>query len=148
LIISPDEIQAIISKFLWFLDADKNFSTYHIYANSTITAKKALNSIRPIKPTSTGKWKSHRERIANQILIDGDISESLIKFGYEFDSNWLNDIPRINDPFEKNYLKEKFSFRDFIKFKQKEIIAVTKFILGKYWPKLEIYIKKYIFFKS
>jgi hypothetical protein len=144
---NPNRTQGLISKFLWFLKEEKKFSEYHNYATSTKTAEKALNSIRPIKPTSIGNWKEHKERIANQLLIHGDITESLIHFGYENNFNWKNELPVGNGKFEKNHLSEKFSGKDNVNFKTKEISATLKFLLDRYAPSAENFIKEHIPFR-
>lgn len=86
---SPDEIQKRLVEKIPSLKATHPFSNYHNVAVPSEESKKALKSLRPISPQGIGSWKSHLPRIRQQINFHGDISHSLIKYGYEKNNKWL-----------------------------------------------------------
>lgn len=86
---NPDVIQAKILNKLPFLEKKHDFSDFHLYATPTKDSISALKKLRPIESKGIGNWKNHLPRIKQQLSLHGDISESLIKFDYEKDANWL-----------------------------------------------------------
>jgi hypothetical protein len=89
---NPDKVQATIDKNIPFLKQQLPFSQYHKAAAVSNASKEALGNVRPIKPTSVGKWRNHKNRIAGQLKLYGSIQDKLIKFGYEEDDQWLHEL--------------------------------------------------------
>ncbi|MFO7845451.1 MAG: sulfotransferase [Balneolaceae bacterium] len=106
LVSNPDHVQDVLTRKIPFLKKIVPFSKYHIAAEVSDSAKQALKSLRPIKPTSVEKWKKHKERIAGQIKKHGSISEDLITFGYEDDDQWINELEGIEPDLSESHHKE------------------------------------------
>lgn len=109
---NPDEIQTKISKNIPFLEKQTPFSKYHEAAKVTEGSKKALRSVRPIKPNSVGKWKEHKPRLKGQIQLHGPITKDLITYGYEKDNRWLKKLDGIEPDLAPSHHKELMSFFD------------------------------------
>lgn len=113
----PNKIQELLIKKIPFLQKKMDFSDYHLAASVSESSKEALKSVRPIKPTSVGKWKEHKARVAGQIQLHGSISEDLIRFGYEEDEQWMKELegvkPNLSESYHSEFvsLKDKFGFR-------------------------------------
>lgn len=89
LVIAPDDVQAMIARRLPFLKATAKFSAFHTIARPSVEASAALGEVRPISSSSVGNWRNHLPFIKAQIQKYGDISEMLIRAGYETDKRWL-----------------------------------------------------------
>jgi len=89
---NPDMVQEYIADKIVDLNSKHKFSEYHLHANLTEQSKKAMHGLRPIVPNGIGAWKKHLPRIKQQISVHGDISNSLIQFGYEKDGAWLQTL--------------------------------------------------------
>ena len=107
----PDKVQNQLHKQLPFLEKVANFSQYHEAASVSDASKEALQSVRPIKPTSVGKWKKHKARVAGQMQQHGDITPHLIKYGYEIDNNWLEELENIAPDLQPSHHPEALSFK-------------------------------------
>src|SRR5699024_1687377 len=92
---NPDKVQKYISRNIPFLEQKIPFSQYHKAVNVSDASKKALGSVRPIKPTSVGKWRKHKNRVVGQLKLYGPISDKLIKFDYEESEQWLDELKGI-----------------------------------------------------
>lgn len=88
----PDEVQQRIAEKIPFLQPKTPFSQYHQVAKVSNSSNEALRGVRPIKPTSIGRWKKHKPRVAGQLELHNSIAEDLITFGYEKDDSWLRDL--------------------------------------------------------
>ena len=109
---NPDEVQEIIARKIPFLETIVPFSRYHEAATVTEASKQALRSVRPIKPTSVGRWKEHKARIKGQLEIHGPITDDLISFGYEQNSDWLQDLEGIEADLTPSHNAEFMTFTD------------------------------------
>lgn len=92
---NPDEIQDYIESRITFLKRKNKFSEYHLVAYPSKDSLLALNSLRPIESEGVGSWKKHMDRLKQQFNKYGDITESLIQFNYEINSDWtalLHDV--------------------------------------------------------
>ncbi len=52
----------------------------------------ALGGARPITPASVGNWRKQKSFLKAQIALYGDIDKTLIKLGYEKDTQWLDEL--------------------------------------------------------
>ena len=91
----PDKVQASISKNIPFLESEISFSQYHKAVTVSDASKKAMGSVRPIKPTSVGKWRDHKSRVVGQLKLHGPISDRLVQFDYEENEQWLDELKDI-----------------------------------------------------
>lgn len=88
----PDRTQRYLKEHLPFLKATHPFSEYHLHCDPGSKSLEALKTLRPITPEGIGSWRKHLPRVKQQLQLHGDISDSLIRFGYEADANWLDQL--------------------------------------------------------
>ena len=108
----PDNVQKTIAQKIPFLKTEVPFSKYHEVAEVTEASKQALRSVRPIKPTSVGRWKEHRARIKGQLEIHGSITDDLISYGYEKSSDWLQELDGVEADLTPSHNAEYMTFTD------------------------------------
>lgn len=108
----PDETQDKIVEKIPYLKKEVPFSKYHEIAAPSEFSTKALGSVRPIRPTSVGKWRRHRERVAGQLKLHGPITKNLIKLGYEKDDAWLRELKGVAPDTSESHDSEYFSQSD------------------------------------
>lgn len=96
LVSSPNKVQYEIASF-FDLKISKTFKQYWQYimkTNGNILPSrmhKGLHKIRPINSKSIGNWKKteHRERMIDQLNKYSNLSDLLIRWGYEKDKEWI-----------------------------------------------------------
>ncbi|WP_417873708.1 hypothetical protein [Xanthomarina gelatinilytica] len=103
---NPDKIQKQIEQKFPFLKHKHKFSEYHLYAKPDDDTLKALKKLRPIESKGIGTWKKHLPRIKQQLIKHGDISESLIQFGYEENAEWEKILENISEQEFESYKDE------------------------------------------
>lgn len=103
---NPNEIQKQIEQKIPFLKHKHKFSEYHLYAKPDDDTLKALKKLRPIESKGIGTWKKHLPRIKQQLIKYGDISDSLIQFGYEESAEWKKTLENISVQEFKSYKDE------------------------------------------
>jgi len=108
----PDRIQNLIAKRIPFLRKKAPFSKYHEVVEVSDPSKKALGGVRPIRPTSVGRWRTDKKRIAGQLKLHGSISNDLIHFGYEKDDQWVGELEGIEPDLSESHFSEHFSLKD------------------------------------
>jgi hypothetical protein len=107
---SPDAVQdQIAARFPW-LQKLYNFSRYHEHANVSEKSKLAMNDVRPIAPTSVGKWKSNLARIKGQQITHGSLTPDLIDCGYETSDAWERALDSVEPDFSRSRYPEKVYF--------------------------------------
>lgn len=106
---NPDAVQKKIDKQIPFLEKEAPFSRYHEIAEASGSAQEALNGVRPIKPTSVGKWENHKPRVRGQIQRHGAITQDLITYGYEKDDSWLRELDDVQPNPEPSHFSEYMS---------------------------------------
>lgn len=89
LIRNPDLVQKQIAE-TENLDIKYNFKEFHHHVVQKHQDIKSLGGIRPIDPKNSGKYTQpeHFDRIKDQLQQFPDMSEYLIKYGYEKDKKW------------------------------------------------------------
>lgn len=107
----PDQTQQQLSSRIPFLTELTAFSNYHNKAAVSSSSSKALSGVRPIKPTSVGRWRNHKARIAGQLELHGDLSNDLVRFGYEENNQWLEELKNIEPDLNPSHFPEFMSFR-------------------------------------
>ena len=106
----PDAVQEQIAvKFPWLVKVHK-FSEYHEYAKVSEKSKLAMNDVRPIAPTSVGKWKSNLSRIKAQHVTHGSLTPDLIECGYETSAEWEQVLADVEPDFSRSRYPEKVYF--------------------------------------
>lgn len=118
LVTDPDHIQSEIEEKIPFLKKTRLFSEFHRSAEVSEASLEALRSVRPIKPESIGRWREHKARVAGQIQLHGDFSDDLIRYGYEKDSIWLQELEGVEPDTSTSHFSEYWipKSRFFLKF--------------------------------
>ncbi|MGI9220715.1 MAG: sulfotransferase [Woeseiaceae bacterium] len=107
---NPDVVQEqIVNKFPWLRTRHK-FSEYHLHAEVSEKSKLAMNDVRPIAPTSVGKWKNNLPRIKAQQLTHGSLTPDLVDCGYETSAEWENVLADIEPDFSRSRYPENVYF--------------------------------------
>jgi hypothetical protein len=107
---NPDAVQAqIAAKFPW-LEKRYNFSTYHEHAVVSEKSRLAMNDVRPIAPSSVGKWKQNLPRIKGQQLTHGSLTPDLLACGYESSADWEAMLDGVVPDFSRSRYPEKVYF--------------------------------------
>ncbi|WP_158705102.1 sulfotransferase domain-containing protein [Salinibacter altiplanensis] len=131
LVREPDRVQSRLMNEIPFLAKTASFSKYHEAASPSETSENALRGVRPISDSSVGRWRSHLSRVKGQIKIHGDITQDLIKYGYEEDGSWKDVLSDVEPDFSKSHWTEKFSEGEVRKIKR-----------GKYKQSLRLLARK------
>jgi len=108
----PDDVQRRLEKAMPFLGREAEFSRYHEVAEPSGTSTKALRGVRPIAPTSVGRWRDHLSRIAGQLQLHGPITRDLIEFGYEEDDSWLELLEGVEPDMSPSHWPEHFAEKE------------------------------------
>ena len=85
---NPDATQAQLQKKWPWLKSRHAFSNYHEHAIVSDKSKTAMHGVRPIAPTSVGRWQQNLPRIKGQQSIHGSLTPDLVDSGYEHDGRW------------------------------------------------------------
>jgi hypothetical protein len=118
---NPDRMQKQLTKKIPFLGKKHRFTEYHMVAKPSESSLKALKNVRPIECKGIGRWRNHLPRIKQQISIHGNISEELIRFGYEPDTSWEHVLDGIAKGDCKTKLPEFLDSRRVVLHKKREI---------------------------
>lgn len=107
---NPDVVQdQIAAKFPWLQKVHK-FSKYHEHANVSEKSKLAMNDVRPIAPTSVGKWTGNLGRIKGQQITHGSLTPDLVECGYEKSDEWEQALDGVEPDFSRSRYPEKVYF--------------------------------------
>lgn len=89
LINAPNEVQNNIREKLG-LEKNYNFTDFFTHTTESHKDVKALSGVRPIDPNNTKKWTKdeHFDRIKQQLLNYPELSDILVKYGYEKSNDW------------------------------------------------------------
>jgi hypothetical protein len=129
---SPDSTQEKLHRRMPFLEKVAPFSCYHEVAEPSENSLNALGSVRPIAPTSVGRWRDHLPRVAGQIEIFGSITDDLIKYGYEEDDSWEGILEGVEpDLTASHWPDEDFAPSDIAKRRRGLKRAVIKMLLER-----------------
>lgn len=108
---NPDKVQDLLITKIPFLEKKYLFSEFQSRAEVSESSKQALGKIRQFKPTSVGKWKQHKERIAGQMSLHGSLVNDLIKYGFENDNSWLEELDGMDKDLRPSHFSEYFYFK-------------------------------------
>ena len=106
----PDIVQAKIARKFRWLERLYDFSDYHLHARVSDKSRLAMNEVRPIAPTSVGKWKQNLPRIKAQQLTHGSLTPDLIECGYETSAEWERVLDDVQPDFSSSRYPEKVYF--------------------------------------
>ena len=99
----PNAVQSKISNFLPFLEKTHDFSEYHRTAKPSSDSKLALGAVRPVSDKSIGNWRNHKERIVGQLQEHGSISQDLIRYGYEDNTEWEKELEGVTPDLRESH---------------------------------------------
>jgi len=106
----PDRAQTELMRRMPFLSKRADFSQFHEVAKPTsFRAERALGGVRPINTGSIGSWRAHKPRLAAQLALHGEISDELIKLGYEQDHAWLRELDGVAPDNGRSYEPDRVS---------------------------------------
>jgi len=106
----PDIVQGKIARKFPWLERLHDFSNYHLHANVSEKSRLAMHEVRPIAPTSVGKWKKNLPRIKAQHLTHGSLTPDLIDCGYETSDEWEQVLEGVEPDFSRSRYPEKVYF--------------------------------------
>jgi hypothetical protein len=106
----PDIVQGKIARKFPWLERLHDFSNYHLHANVSAKSRLAMNEVRPIAPTSVGKWRKNLPRIKAQQLTHGSLTPDLIECGYETSAEWEQVLQNVEPDFSRSRYPEKVYF--------------------------------------
>ncbi|MEQ8354642.1 MAG: sulfotransferase [Kiloniellaceae bacterium] len=88
----PNGIQGHLADRMGFLILKSRFSDFHRTAAPSGQSLHAMRGIRPVSSQNVGAWRKHKPRVVAQLSLHGDISDDLIRLGYELDRQWINEL--------------------------------------------------------
>ena len=108
----PDTVQRELAAAMPFLQPVHPFSRFQEIAELQEPQwRRAMGSIRSISPESLGGWHQHLPRLKAQLLRHGDISEELIRLGFEKDERWLELLAGVEPDRTPSHTSEDESLR-------------------------------------
>lgn len=125
---NPDAVQKEIMERIPFLEKKHDFRKFHMHAHPGESSLEAMKELRPISPNGVGAWKQHLARVKQQISIHGDISDELIRFGYEKDREWLKIINDVKDAHFESARPEFLGWRFYYREKRTEYTEVANIL--------------------
>ena len=66
-----------------------------------------MHSVRPIAPTSVGRWRQNLGRIKAQQMIHGSLTPELIECGYEDSDAWEKGLDDVEPDTTRSLYPEK-----------------------------------------
>ena len=106
----PDATQLRIQERFGWLQKRHDFSAYHEHAQVSAKSVTAMHSVRPIAPTSVGRWTQHLGRIKGQQIIHGSLTPLLIELGYEKNGDWERVLDDVEPDRSRSRYPEKVYF--------------------------------------
>jgi hypothetical protein len=113
LVTRPDDVQALITQKFPFLRQRYLFSDYHLHAQPSAAAERAMSGLREVNLDSLDKWRKHLQRVAEQYRRHPALADDLVRLGYEPDKAWLSILDGVEPkvfpcryPERRPYLKE------------------------------------------
>jgi len=138
LVSRPDEVQQVIQTRIPFLEEKAKFSRYHELARPSDESRKALKGVRPVSPSSIGRWRRHKPRVAGQIQLNGSISADLIAFGYEKDEMWEKELEGVEPDLRDSHLTGLLTEKSIRKYRRAEGFRAWVTWMGHHRIPLEI----------
>ena len=132
LVTRPDEIQNQINHQIDWLVQTALFSEFQKTASPSSQSLKAMRGLRPIDEAGIGRWCNNLPRVVGQIELHGDITDELIRDGYETDATWLQILDGVTPDLSAGYWPDKtglsvklrsraFIYRDVLKLFIKQV---------------------------
>ena len=91
----PNEIQKHIENTFPFLTRTHDFTDYSKIAKPSEKSQNALNGVRPINTERHEGWKKHRPRLKSEIERHPQITDDLIRLGYEPNHDWMSQLESV-----------------------------------------------------
>ena len=108
----PDAVQQALSRAMPFLQMVQPFSTFHDVAElKTAQWRAAMGSIRRVTGAESPSWHKHLPRLKGQMVRHGDLSDDLIRLGYEKDEQWLELLDDVSPDLAESRTPEREPLR-------------------------------------
>ena len=127
----PDLAQKKIEDRIPGLSARCPFSEYHKHSSPGHKSALAMKKVRPIEPKGIGSWKTHLQRVKQQLRVHGGISESLVRFGYEESSSWEKLLKDVEIADFATRTGEHFSDEELGRRLPRKLITATNIIMER-----------------
>jgi hypothetical protein len=101
----PDATQAAIARRFPFLQAVRPFSSYPLGSDVPEPAAASLNGVRPFDVSRIDGWKAHLPRVKGQLQRHPQMTEDLVRTGYESDTTWTEILHGV-EPYTQDYKDE------------------------------------------
>ncbi|MCZ6617631.1 MAG: hypothetical protein O7E57_05820 [Gammaproteobacteria bacterium] len=113
LVTDPNGVQATLEEQFGFLRAKGRFTDYPDGVRVSEIARGSLNGVRPFDPSRINSWRQHLPRVKGQLALYPELSEILVRLGYEPNGDWasvLDDVEIYTQSYkekEPNWLKRR-----------------------------------------
>lgn len=127
-----DAVQAEFAAAMPFLKTTRQFSRFHEHAKlSDPQWQRAMGSIRNLSPETLGAWRNHLPRLKAQIALHGDISDELIRLGFETDKNWRALLDCVEADPRPSRTSEQRSFRRRFNHAWRDTVGAAGYLLQR-----------------
>lgn len=127
----PDRTQRRLVESMPFLEITAPFTRYHRVASPSGDSDDALRGVRPISPSSVGRWRDHLPRVKGQLELHGPITDDLVELGYEEDDSWLELLNGVEPDLEPSHWPERFTRAEIRKRKREKYKEIARILLRK-----------------
>ena len=108
----PNEVQIQIEDTFPFLTRTHDFTDYSTIAKPSEKSQNALNGVRPINTGRHEGWKQHLPRLKSEIERHPQITDDLIRLGYEPNSDWMSQLESVTSQrFDCRSSETRFSLK-------------------------------------
>jgi len=129
---NPDGVQRALAAAMPFLKITLPFSRFHEYAELADPQwRAAMGSIRRLSPDALGAWRNHLPRLKGQLTLHGDISDDLIRFGFETDETWLALLDGIEPDLTPSRAAERETFRRRFNHAWRDTVGAVGYLLQR-----------------
>ena len=106
LVVKPDSVQQQIAQQFGFLTQTCAFSRFPEGAEVHEHARGSLNGLRSVDRASLTKWRQHLPRIKGELIRHPNLTDWLVRMGYEADASWESELADV-EPWFGDYKNER-----------------------------------------
>jgi hypothetical protein len=128
----PDGVQRTLAAAMPFLKITRAFSNFHEHAELADPQwRAAMGSIRRLSPDALGTWRNHLPRLQAQLALHGDISNDLIRLGFEQDKGWLALLDGVEPDPTPSRTSEQETFRRRFNHAWRDTVGAVAYLLQR-----------------
>jgi hypothetical protein len=128
----PDGVQRELAAAMLFLKITLPFSRFHEHAEMADPQwRAAMGSIRRLSPDTLGSWRNHLPRLKAQLALHGDISDDLIRLGFEQDKSWLAVLDHVEPDRRPSRTSERETFRRRFDHAWRDMVGAAAYLLQR-----------------